>query len=376
MTIHEEARRARVLVIDDTEQNRALAEAILEDEGMEAILAAGGEEGLRAFEREHPDCVLLDLRMPGLDGFAVFERLRALPGGKETPVIFLTAHRDIETFDRALRAGGDDFLTLPFQPHELAARVRTALQLRKLGAEVQSLYELVRKQRDDLLRHELQKARLMAFVVHDLKNPVNTIDLLAQLLARDKGDPEGVHESAGMIRSAVRHMSRLIQNLLDLSKSDEGKLVPVVEEIDAPALVAEALAQVQLLADEKRVTLTSTVELATLRGDRDLLDRVLENLVENAVRHAPEGSRVLLTLRAGEGHVELRVEDEGPGIPEALRAQIFEPFFQISEATGPRTGRGLGLSFCKCAVEAHGGTISAAPAKKGAVICVRLPDVR
>ena len=191
-----------LLVIDDTEQNRALAQAILEDEGMETILAAGGEEGLRAFTRERPDCVLLDVRMPGLDGFAVFERLRTLPGGKDTPVLFLTAHRDIDTFDRALRAGGDDFLTLPFQPHELVARVRAALQLRKLGAEVQSLYELVRKQRDELLLHELQKERLMAFVVHDLKNPVNTIDLLAQLLARDKGDPEGVHESARMIRAS------------------------------------------------------------------------------------------------------------------------------------------------------------------------------
>src|SRR5262245_26097279 len=93
---------AKILVVDDNEQNRALALATLEDEGYEVLLANSGEEALRAFERDPPGCVLLDVRMPGLDGFTVCQRIRALPGGAEVPVVFLTALRDVDTFDRAL----------------------------------------------------------------------------------------------------------------------------------------------------------------------------------------------------------------------------------------------------------------------------------
>jgi two-component system, sensor histidine kinase and response regulator len=106
----------KVLVVDDNEQNRALARSTLEGEDLTVLVAANGEEGVALFQRERPDCVLLDVRMPGLDGFGTCERIRALPGGPEIPVIFLTALRDVDTFDRALRAGGDDFLTSLFDP--------------------------------------------------------------------------------------------------------------------------------------------------------------------------------------------------------------------------------------------------------------------
>src|SRR5687767_11065104 len=104
---------SKVLVIDDNAENRALARATLEDEGYTVLLATGGEEGLQVFVADRPDCVLLDVRMPGTDGFAVCSKIRALPGGAETPIVFLTALRDVDTFDQALRAGGDDFLTKP-----------------------------------------------------------------------------------------------------------------------------------------------------------------------------------------------------------------------------------------------------------------------
>src|SRR6187431_37198 len=177
---------AKILVVDDNEQNRMLVEATLEAEGHQIILAANGEEALRAFEQSDPDCVLLDVRMPGLDGFAVCARIRALPGGKEVPIIFLTALRDIDTFDRALLAGADDYLTKPIRPTELVVRVQTALKLRRLGADLRDHYDLIRRQRDDLTRLGLQKELLMAFVIHDLKNPIGSIDLFAQSLVRDR----------------------------------------------------------------------------------------------------------------------------------------------------------------------------------------------
>ena len=128
--------RSKVLVVDDNAGNRAPAQASLADRGHDVVLAATGEDGVRAFEVERPDCVLLDLRMPGTDGFAVCAHIRSLSGGAEIPIHFLTALRDVDTFDRALRAGCDDFLTKPFQPAELIVRVETALELRRMGAEL------------------------------------------------------------------------------------------------------------------------------------------------------------------------------------------------------------------------------------------------
>ena len=176
-----------ILVVDDNAANRELARNTLEDEGYRVVLARGGAEGIAAFERERPDCIVLDVRMPEMDGFTACERIRALPGGVETPVLFLTALRDVDTFDRALRAGGDDFLTKPVRPTELLVRVQSALKLRRMSEELRGHYELLKRQRDDLLRLQLQKERLTAFVVHDLKNPVNSMDLHAQVLLRDKG---------------------------------------------------------------------------------------------------------------------------------------------------------------------------------------------
>jgi two-component system, sensor histidine kinase and response regulator len=184
--------RATILVVDDNEANRLLARDTLEDEGYVVILADGGAQGIEAFTEHHPDCVLLDVRMPVVDGFAACEKIRALPFGRETPIIFLTALRDVDTFDRALQVGGDDFLGKPVRPTELVVRVKSALKLRRLSSELQEHYALLRHQRDDLLRLQLQKERLIAFVVHDLKNPVNSMDLHAQVLLRDKTLPESV----------------------------------------------------------------------------------------------------------------------------------------------------------------------------------------
>jgi CheY-like chemotaxis protein len=128
--------RHKILVVDDNAENRLLAQATLEDEDYEVVLATNGEEGIRLFSDERPDCVLLDIRMPGTDGFAVCASIRSLPGGAETPVVFLTALRDVDTFDRALRAGGDDFLTKPFRPTELVLRVQAALKLRQMSADL------------------------------------------------------------------------------------------------------------------------------------------------------------------------------------------------------------------------------------------------
>jgi signal transduction histidine kinase len=265
--------------------------------------------------------VLLDVRMPGTDGFAVCTRIRELPDARDTPVVFLTALRDVDTFDQALRAGGDDFLTKPVRPTELVLRIQAALKLRRMNAELREHYDLVRRQRDDLMRLGLQKERLSSFVVHDLKNPVNSLDLHAQLLLRQPDLPEKARDSVLHIRSEARALLRLILNLLDISKSEEGKLEPRHDDVDLDALVEGLLDAHRLTATANGVRLERAIEARTIRVDPDLFRRVLENLVDNAIKHAPEGTEVRIASREIDGAIEVRVSDEGPGIPAGRLAQ-------------------------------------------------------
>lgn len=378
----------KILVVDDNPQNRALAQATLEDEDYVVLLAENGEKALELLEAEQPDCILLDVRMPNMDGFEVCARIRARPSGSDIPIVFLTALRDVDTFDRALRAGADDFLTKPVQPTELLVRVRAALKLRRMGAELREHYSLVRSQRDDLMRLQLQKERLTAFVVHDLKNPINSMDLHAQMVLRDQQLPERARESVQRIREEARALLRLVLNLLDISKSEEGQLKPRCEPIDLDALLSEVEHAHEVKARNAEVSIKRVVEAQRVSGDVDLLRRVLENLVENALRHAPQGSEVVLQtkwIQAGEqageqvrvqAGIEIRICDAGQGVSPEMREKIFDRFVQLEHGDRlvSRTGRGLGLAFCKLAVEAHGGSIHVEAASPGTIFCVRLPD--
>ena len=365
---------ATILIVDDNAENRAFAQATLEDEGYRVVLAFGGEAGVAAFASEHPDCVLLDVRMPGLDGPATCERLRALPGGGDVPVLFVTAQRDVETFDRALHAGGDDFLTKPIRPNELVARVQAALKLRRLATERSGLYAQVKQQRDDLQRLQLQKEQLVAFLVHDLKNPVNAIELQAELVMRDRNGSVRSRQAAERIRDEGRSLLRMITTLLDIAKADEGRLVPVRRAIPLEELVATVIGELELRARTSAVRLSHRIETPTVSADRDLLQRVLENLVENAIRHAPDDSEVSITARVADRGIEIAVRDGGPGIPDEQRERVFERFVQSGTESATRGNRGLGLAFCKLAIEAHGGRIWIEARSPGAAFCIWMPD--
>lgn len=361
--------QAVVLVIDDNADNRALAAATLEDEDYRVVLAPTGEAGIAAFERERPDCVLLDVRMPGMDGVVVCRRLRGLPGGAEVPILFVTAQRDVDTFDRAKLAGGDDYITKPFRPTELVMRVEAAMKLRRLAAERAEMYELVRKQRDDLMRLQLQREQLIAFLVHDLKNPVHAIELNAQRVARDPGATERSRGAAAHIQSDTRALSRMIGNLLDLSRDDEGSLAPKLDRVALPPLVADIAAAMEVRARAANVAIETDVADTAVKGDADLVRRVIENIVDNAIRHAPEDSAVRVSATAATATVQIRIADAGAGIPEGMRARVFERFVR---GTTTRVGHGLGLAFCKVAVEAQGGSIWIEDATPGTILVVSL----
>lgn len=375
LAIEPEPPAASILVVDDHEANRALAQEVLEDEGHRVLVATSGAEAIALFGEHHPDCVLLDIRMPGIDGLEVCARIRGLPGGPETSVIFLTALRDLDTFDRALHAGGDDFLTKPVRPSELALRVQAGLKLRRIRSERGELYAMLRDQRDALMRVALQKERLSAFLVHDLRNPVAGIQMAADMMLLDPGLSTRTRESADLVRAGAQSVLRMLTDLLDISRADEGRLALAITDVDLGQVAARVLESLGPRAAAQGITITSELAVERLPGDASLLRRVLENLVENAVRYAGRGTIVRILSAHGGDHILLRVADSGRGIPPELRERIFDRFVQAdpaAKATGA-AGRGLGLAFCKLVIEAHGGTIWVEDGNPGAVFCMRLP---
>lgn len=368
--------RPRVLAIDDNATNLALAKAALGSEDIEVETALSGAEGIAKFQAHLPSCVLLDIRMPDLDGFETCARLRALPGGAETPIIFLTALRDVDNFDRAIAAGADDFLTKPVLPTELVVRVRAQIKLRTLSIELREHYGVVRQPRDDLMRLQLQKERLTAFLVHDLKNPVDAIDLHAQLLLKRKDLAPDVLDSVRNIREQGKQLTRMILNLLDIAKSEEGRLSPQTRKVDLERLVEEVFADLTARAQAHDVALTSALEPGLQPTmDDDLMRRVLANLVENALRHTPRRGEVAIRAKRVEHDLEITVADTGKGVAPEMREKIFEKYVQVSagESAITRSGRGLGLAFCRAVAEAHRGRIWLTEQAPGAVFCIRIP---
>ena len=203
---------------------------------------------------------------------------------------------------------------------------------------------------------------------------MGAIDLHAQVLLRQKQLTDSARAAGMAIRDEVRALMRLILNLLDISKSEEGRLAPSRTRLDLPGVVAEAVESLGVRARAKNVSLESRIEVEGVDADAALLRRIIENLLENAIRHAPEDSVVKLVALPRESAFELRVSDSGAGVPPELRETIFERFVQAEQGAAARTGYGLGLAFCRLAVEAHGGRIWVEDGTPGAVFCCEVPS--
>jgi two-component system sensor histidine kinase/response regulator len=304
------------------------------------------------------------------------------------PILFLTALGDLGTHKAALDSGADDFLTKPINRTELLIRLRSLLRIRRLSDELRRNYEVIRSQRDELLTVQRQRLELATLIVHDLKNPLSSILSNVEYLNATAGIPERERESLADVLRASRSMFRMVMNLLDVSRSEDGALVPRCAEFDVAALLTEISSETVHRLEEKGQTLTVSVDPAVgaIVADRDLVRRVVENLLDNSHKYSPRNGRISLDVAAvafdaGDGNppvpaIDLRVRDEGAGIPADYRTRIFEKYVRVEErgVIEPRNSQGLGLVFCRTAVEAHGGRIWVEDnGVRGSCFCLRLP---
>lgn len=343
----------RILVVDDEEKNRRLLADLLSAEGYTVQTVNDGLEALQLVSEFRPEAILLDVMMPKLDGLETCHRLKADPVTASIPILLTTALHARADRLKGIQAGANDFLTKPLDIEEIRLRVKNAVHTKRLYDQMSEAHEQL---------HKLQglQNNLTQFVVHDLRSPLTGImghlDLLKMgyIGPLNKQQQESV-ESAFACADQLREM---ISSLLDVARIENGQMPLHLEPFDLQHLAREALATLGPLFGSVRVSVDVPPVLPRAICDGELIQRVLVNLLGNATKFMSAGGEIRISIAPNEGDWKISVTDTGPGIPPQYHEKIFDKFGQVDAQSGRKKySTGLGLTFCKLAVEAHGGRI-------------------
>jgi signal transduction histidine kinase len=352
-----------VMVVDDQEVNVRLAGTLLAQAGTEIVPALSGEQALARAAVRPPDLVLLDMRMPEMDGLEVLRRWRANPETVGVPVIILTASTERADLVRAFDHGAVDFLTKPFVAEELLARVRSHLELKLT--------------RDHLHRIAREREELAAIVAHDLKTPLSSILFGARMADRPGLDPERARKLAqGIVastESALSFIARYLEKRADGELLRALTLTPI-RLTDAVTRVLAAF-EFAVQSKEQRVT-PRVVDDVVVMADTHALDSVIGNLVSNAVKYSPIGAEIeLLITRGAPGMGRVCVLDAGPGIDDEQRRRLFQRFVRLgNQPTARESSSGFGLALAKQDVAQMRGELWHEPREGGgSVFILELP---
>jgi two-component system sensor histidine kinase/response regulator len=340
--------QGRILVVDDQPANLRAVSTLLVRSGYQVVTADTGEEALRLAVEHVPDLLLLDMMMPGMDGFALLAQIKQHPPLLRLPVVFLTAAHDRELLLRAFDAGAVDYVTKPFMPEELLARVNAHVGLKLT--------------RDRLERVARERQELVNLVAHDLKNPLSSVLFASDVLRNDGCKRDRIPRYIEMIHESAQDALGYIRRYLEIQGEHASQQLRGGATVRAPLcdvlawLVSRYGLQLESRGQQLRVHDASADCVAAI--DPLVLRQVAENLLSNAMKYAPS-SDVELSLRQGApGYWQLLVEDRGPGIPASKQRQLFKPFVRLSEVD-PADGlsSGLGLSLAKQIIDQNGGQL-------------------
>ncbi|MES2692131.1 MAG: response regulator [Verrucomicrobiota bacterium] len=349
----------KILVVDDDRLNIRILGGILKGENYVVAEADTGEKALDVYAEFEPHLVLLDVMLPGIDGFEACRRLKKQYGDKAAPVIFITAKSQSDDVVEGLEAGGSDYLPKPFKPKEVIARIRSHLHNQLLREQQHLLV-------DQLSRANSAKNRFLGMAAHDLRNPLASIRGLSEFLREGAVGPLTTDqlELVETIHSASQSMLDMVNELLDVATIESGELKLNREPHNLSDLIAKSAAHLNMEAAKKntRVVFEPPATPVILSIDAPKMKQVVDNLLSNAAKYSPPGSIVtaLIEIQAGTGSCQFAVRDQGPGIPEGERDKLFKDFSRLSvKPTGGEKSTGLGLAICRKIVEAHHGTIVA-----------------
>jgi two-component system sensor histidine kinase/response regulator len=374
-----------VLLCDDTPANLVALEALLSDLDCDIKCAGSGNDALKLLLKHDFSLLLLDVQMPGMDGYEVARYARNNPGTREVPIIFLTAlYQTEESVLRGYGSGAVDFLVKPINQTVLRSKVRVFLELHLARMRLRETLVELDKARIEAERANRSKSQFVANMSHELKTPLNAIIGFGELLQDDSPGAEGAsltpkqREFVGHMVGSGHHLLTLMNDILDLSRIEAGR-IDLRRELVAVADVLDAAREtVRPLALKRGIHLESDVpdSLPRIELDRVRITQVLYNLLSNGIKFTPKGGTVHLRADAHDGHVTIAVEDSGIGISPADQQRLFREFERIEPASGPGCeGTGLGLALVKRLVELHSGTVQVtSEVGHGSTFVVTLPS--
>ncbi len=341
-----------ILTVDDNSDNLFLVKLALEQEGHQVVLASNGSSALTQIKRSPPALILLDVMMPGMDGYEVTRRIRQERNLPFIPILLITAHEQSSVVV-GLDAGADEFIRKPVQIDELQARVRSLLRL---------------KQTID------QRENFVSCLTHDLRTPLVAANRMLTLMR------EGVfgevscqmQEAINNILSSNQNMLQMLNTLLEVHHYEVGQKILSFIKFNLRELLKEVVTELKPLAEEKKIDLKLKLdpEVQAVEGDRLELRRVLTNLINNAIKFTDRGS-VEVRLHSSSAQIAIEIEDTGIGIASEEQKTIFERYRQGSHK---RSGKGLGLYLCRQIINSHQGRIEVkSTVNQGSVFTIYLP---
>jgi signal transduction histidine kinase len=390
-----------ILVVDDNQTNLIAIEAALSSLGRKLVLAHSGVEALGRLLEQDFALIILDVAMPGMDGFETAKLVRTRERNRATPIIFITGLSwENDAVLRGYELGAFDFLMKPIRPEVLRAKATVFVQLqertielavkadelrqaqaraheRELQAQRRRFEaEVMERQMQQLAETDRRKDEFLAILAHELRNPLQPLQTAVEVLEHDPDKPVPVRIRK-IVQRQVQHITRLVDDLLDVARFTAGKLELRREPIDLAEIIEEAVASCKTAIDARqhRVEITACDAAAVVHGDPVRLVQCVCNLLNNAAKYTEPRGSLIIDWGVHEGDGFVRVTDNGRGIPAELLPKIFDMFVQERVTPDGAGGLGLGLGLVKRLVELHGGAVRATSEGpgKGATFEIRLP---
>ena len=369
---------AKILHVEDDPRNRLLVRKLLEAVGHEIADVTTGLDAVRVASEWRPDLILLDVNIPGLDGYEVTLRLRGIASLRDVPIV-ITAEGERRT---SLAVGADAFVTKPIDATEFKRLIERVLRghrdrtgemdVHRLRERSQIIVERLERKVHELSESNArlqEMARLrrefLRNVSHELATPLTPVVGYLQLLREERMGPlsEGQTKALDAVHGSIQRFRSVVDTLIDVSALETGTMRFLFHECDFREVVQVALRELQGSAAQRRLSLDMADYPLPVQADRDKLRRAMVHILDNAYKFSGEGGEIAVrvsraTLPGGIPCAEFAVADSGPGIGAELRERIFEPFFQADgSVTRQYGGVGLGLAFAQRVVEAHEGQI-------------------
>lgn len=350
-----------ILIVDDQPNNLKVISSVLGDKYSISV-ANSGENALKILNKVTPQLILLDIMMPGMNGFEVCEKLKANEGTKEIPVIFLTAKTEISDLVKGFNYGAVDYITKPFNATEVKVRINNHLSLAHAKSQIKAQKKDLQEKNQALKKLMSEKDKFFSIIAHDLKSPFSGLLGMLELM-NDEGTELTEEETKKLLPALLKNAENvyaLVENLLEWSRLQRNALEVNSEKMNPQEVVNEVLGYLEATANQKQITLINEVnENHAVFADRMMFNTILRNLISNALKFTREGGKITVASETeADGKVVISVTDTGIGMDSKTIDEVFSIDKNVSTpGTNNEQGTGLGLILCKEFIELQKGEI-------------------